>query len=231
MGRLLNIVNQLHRRTGARLHRPDDRREGPLLRGRAALRPRLLGWRPPLWLRRLPIRWPLVGRGADQLVDTYCPPGQRAASSMSVAAAGFSCTSSCGCSPAAPWRASMSPSSGWRPPRKKSGRSCHGTTLASPSRYPDRLVRSRDLHQCPPQSSARRMRARALAEMERVATDQYLVVESFRTPEELFNLQCWALTCEIILPPRDRGPGSSIGPGTPGITSSSISNQPGECRP
>ena len=54
------------------------------------------------------------------------------------------------------------------------------------------------LHNLPPEAASR-----ALAEMQRVATDQYLVVESFRTPEELFNLQCWALTCEIVLPPRD----------------------------
>jgi len=43
--------------------------------------------------------------------------------------------------------------------------------------------------------------AQALAEMERVATNKFLVVESFRTTEELFNLQCWALTCETFLRP------------------------------
>jgi len=36
----------------------------------------------------------------------------------------------------------------------------------------------------------------ALKEMERVARDKYLVVESYRNDLELFNLQCWALTCE-----------------------------------
>jgi ubiquinone/menaquinone biosynthesis C-methylase UbiE len=36
----------------------------------------------------------------------------------------------------------------------------------------------------------------ALAEMERVARNKYIVVESYRNDAELFNLQCWALTCE-----------------------------------
>ena len=41
----------------------------------------------------------------------------------------------------------------------------------------------------------------ALREMERVAANRFLVVESYRTVEELFNLQCWALTCETFLRP------------------------------
>ncbi len=36
----------------------------------------------------------------------------------------------------------------------------------------------------------------ALGEMNRVARQAYLLVESYRSEEELFNLQCWALTCE-----------------------------------
>jgi SAM-dependent methyltransferase len=36
----------------------------------------------------------------------------------------------------------------------------------------------------------------ALREMERVAKNKYLVVESYRNEEELFNVQCWALTCD-----------------------------------
>jgi SAM-dependent methyltransferase len=52
------------------------------------------------------------------------------------------------------------------------------------------------LHNLPPEDATR-----GLAEMQRVATDQYLVVESFRSPEELFNLQCWALTCESFFRP------------------------------
>lgn len=36
----------------------------------------------------------------------------------------------------------------------------------------------------------------ALQEIERVGKSKYIVVESFRNEEELFNLQCWALTCE-----------------------------------
>lgn len=38
--------------------------------------------------------------------------------------------------------------------------------------------------------------ARALPEMSRVARRQYLMVESYRNEQELFNLQCWALTAE-----------------------------------
>ncbi|NDV26692.1 class I SAM-dependent methyltransferase [Desulfovibrio sp. JC010] len=37
---------------------------------------------------------------------------------------------------------------------------------------------------------------KALGEMERVAQNKFLCVESFRNEQELFNLQCWALTCE-----------------------------------
>ncbi|GLH73164.1 SAM-dependent methyltransferase [Geothrix limicola] len=37
---------------------------------------------------------------------------------------------------------------------------------------------------------------RALKEMSRVARRQYLMVESYRNEQELFNLQCWALTAE-----------------------------------
>ena len=38
--------------------------------------------------------------------------------------------------------------------------------------------------------------ANALGEIERVARIGYLVVESYKKESELFNLQCWALTCE-----------------------------------
>ncbi len=36
----------------------------------------------------------------------------------------------------------------------------------------------------------------AIAELERVAKDGYIMLESYRNEQELFNLQCWALTCE-----------------------------------
>ena len=36
----------------------------------------------------------------------------------------------------------------------------------------------------------------ALGEMNRVARQGYLLVESYRSAQELFNLQCWALTAE-----------------------------------
>lgn len=42
---------------------------------------------------------------------------------------------------------------------------------------------------------------RALREIERVGRRKYVVVESYRNAQELFNLQCWALTCESFLAP------------------------------
>jgi len=36
----------------------------------------------------------------------------------------------------------------------------------------------------------------ALAEIERVGRHKYVMVESYRSDQELFNLQCWALTAE-----------------------------------
>ncbi len=41
----------------------------------------------------------------------------------------------------------------------------------------------------------------ALAEIERVGKAKFIAVESFRNEQELFNLQCWALTCESFLRP------------------------------
>ncbi len=36
----------------------------------------------------------------------------------------------------------------------------------------------------------------ALSQIERVGKNKYVLVESYRDVKELFNLQCWALTCE-----------------------------------
>jgi len=36
----------------------------------------------------------------------------------------------------------------------------------------------------------------ALSEIERVGMQAYIVLESYRDEQELFNLECWALTCE-----------------------------------
>lgn len=36
----------------------------------------------------------------------------------------------------------------------------------------------------------------ALREIERVGKNGYIMLESYRNEQELFNLQCWALTCE-----------------------------------
>ncbi len=38
----------------------------------------------------------------------------------------------------------------------------------------------------------------ALREIERVGKQKYIMVESYRNTEELFNLQCWALTAEAF---------------------------------
>ena len=37
---------------------------------------------------------------------------------------------------------------------------------------------------------------KALNEIERVGKQKYIMMESYRNEQELFNLQCWALTCE-----------------------------------
>lgn len=39
----------------------------------------------------------------------------------------------------------------------------------------------------------------ALSEIERVGKNKIVIVESYRNEQELFNLQCWALTCETFL--------------------------------
>lgn len=42
----------------------------------------------------------------------------------------------------------------------------------------------------------------ALTEIQRVGRYAYIMVESFRNEQELFNLQCWALTCESFYRPQ-----------------------------
>ena len=37
---------------------------------------------------------------------------------------------------------------------------------------------------------------KALNEIDRVGRQGYVMVESYRSEQEQFNLQCWALTCE-----------------------------------
>jgi ubiquinone/menaquinone biosynthesis C-methylase UbiE len=41
----------------------------------------------------------------------------------------------------------------------------------------------------------------ALNEMQRVGKNGYLCLESFRNEKELFNLECWALTCQSFYSP------------------------------
>ena len=43
----------------------------------------------------------------------------------------------------------------------------------------------------------------SLRELQRVSRKKYLVVESFRNEKELFNLQCWALTCKSFFSPNE----------------------------
>ena len=43
----------------------------------------------------------------------------------------------------------------------------------------------------------------ALNEMQRVSINKYLLVESFRNDLELFNLECWALTCQSFFTPEE----------------------------
>lgn len=43
----------------------------------------------------------------------------------------------------------------------------------------------------------------ALQEIERVGKNKYVTVESYRNEGELFNLQCWALTCEAFFKPEE----------------------------
>jgi len=40
--------------------------------------------------------------------------------------------------------------------------------------------------------------SRAVSEIERVGRQQYIMVESYRNEQELFNLECWALTAEAF---------------------------------
>lgn len=43
----------------------------------------------------------------------------------------------------------------------------------------------------------------ALKEIKRVGENKYVVIESYRNEKELFNLQCWALTCEAFFKPKE----------------------------
>ncbi len=43
--------------------------------------------------------------------------------------------------------------------------------------------------------------AAALSEIERVSRKKYITLDSYRNPAELYNLQCWALTCECFFTP------------------------------
>lgn len=43
----------------------------------------------------------------------------------------------------------------------------------------------------------------ALSEIERVGKNAYVMVEAYRNSQELFNLECWALTCESFFRPEE----------------------------
>ncbi len=44
---------------------------------------------------------------------------------------------------------------------------------------------------------------KAVKEIERVGKNKYIAVESYRDEAELFNLECWALTCESFFRPEE----------------------------
>ena len=44
---------------------------------------------------------------------------------------------------------------------------------------------------------------KAVQEIERVGKEKYILLEGYRTDEELFNLECWALTCESFFRPEE----------------------------
>lgn len=43
----------------------------------------------------------------------------------------------------------------------------------------------------------------ALQEIERISKKAYVMVEAYRNSQELFNLECWALTCESFFRPEE----------------------------
>jgi ubiquinone/menaquinone biosynthesis C-methylase UbiE len=44
---------------------------------------------------------------------------------------------------------------------------------------------------------------KCINEMTRVSKKQFIMTESYRNDKELFNLQCWALTCESFFSPKE----------------------------
>ena len=44
---------------------------------------------------------------------------------------------------------------------------------------------------------------KAVMEIQRVGKNKFICVEAYRNVEELFNLQCWALTAEVFLRPEE----------------------------
>lgn len=44
---------------------------------------------------------------------------------------------------------------------------------------------------------------KSISETSRVSKKSYIAVESYRSQKELFNLQCWALTCQSFFSPKE----------------------------
>ena len=44
---------------------------------------------------------------------------------------------------------------------------------------------------------------KALKEIQRVGKKKFIMVESYKNDKQLFNLQCWALTCQSFLNPKE----------------------------
>ena len=42
-----------------------------------------------------------------------------------------------------------------------------------------------------------------MEKIKRVGKNAYIAVESYRSNSELFNLQCWALTCDSFFSPKE----------------------------
>ena len=43
----------------------------------------------------------------------------------------------------------------------------------------------------------------SLKELNKISKKSYIMVESYRNDQELFNLQCWALTCKSFFSPEE----------------------------
>ena len=198
MGRLLNVVNQLHRRTARDYLAPHGGRQGPLLRSRT-------GFDRDYWDGdrrygyggyRYDGRWNVV---AQQLVEHYTLPTERADSRRRLRRG----VSAARVHAAAPRRdvtgfdmSEYGLATAKEEVRPHLFRHDARDPFPFGDKHFDLVISVNALHNLPPRTSSA-----ALARSSASAANKFIVVESFRTPEELFNLQCWALTCETFFRP------------------------------